>query len=334
MAIGLAALPGLNAAARPGQGTLGYFPEDFFAPAPASAPVLSPDGRRVAYVRMERHRQQIEVHDLDGGGSRLLHRLSDADDALTSLGWVGDDLLHWQQNHASVWAMGLDEAVPRRIFASGRIYIGYGFVFLGDLIPPQVIGVLKTEPDTLQVATRSARPDGDLPDQRAHRRAEAGFFNRAAIPALLHRRAGADPRSGKWRDLQRQLPPRSPVRFRYSGTSLAGRPYHFLGVGADDTDIYFATNHLGDTTAVYRLDLRQGKWSEVASDPRYDLVTLPGAGEGRIWDRRTQSLAGVHYQADAPRASARPGRVGGAFRRRPGSARTVPDPAHPDRQGR
>jgi dienelactone hydrolase len=312
-------LPALPLSARIGIDTLGYFPEDFFAPAPNSMPLLSPDESALIYVRLHNNRQQLILHDIGSGAEHAVTSAPHPGAVLTAARWAGNERIVHQYGLGNLISTDRNGLDAKTIFNAGRtIFLPYA-VFIGAIALPRIVAVEQADPLWLKVAALGASGRYDV--FRVHARSgetQPHISNAAAVgqwfadlqgnicAGMEYAYSGLSIRyraheKQRWRKLDKLFPASAPTRFAYSGRSLAGQHTMFLAFAENADHFLYASNLETGRMAIYRMQVSSGTSSLVAADPEYDLFAPLTQGEGPLYSRHRGALVGVHYQAEVPR---------------------------------
>jgi len=299
-------------------------PVDYFTREPATNRAqLSPDGKRLAFLREYNGRTALHIVGIDDKkfsrldiGEALL--ANDAPKAVGSFSWAGDERLVivttvWDMFYgviASNWDGA--QTVALSGYEDNRIAISSGKLLAREVIhafgdKDQAILMLDrhedgggspNRPDILRVDTLSGRISNEVRNPGEVARWGLDFAGVARLGVLTHgQQSGAiyrESATAPWRTIL-------PLENRSGGL----RP---LGFDAAGQRMLVAALNPENRWAVFPLDPATGTLgSPLLSDPVYDIVPeglAEAAGVGlvsTIFSRKKEALAGIRYFMEAPR---------------------------------
>lgn len=303
---------------------IGVLPVEDFARDPAiNRPQLSPDGRRLAFLRNFRGRDTLHIYDiekdslarLDVGAAALAN---DAAKEVGSYMWIGDERLAIT---TTVWGsfygvIAVDwngaNSVPLSGYEDNKLTVSSAKFLAHEIIHTfndqnrtilmldrhEAGGGSQRYPDIVRVDSLSgdAHTDVKNPGNVAHWGldfagvARLGILVQEDLTGAIYRARAGDP----WRTL---LP-------------LANRrgAWHVLGFDGAGDRIFVAALNLEKRWAVYPLDPATGALGEaLLSDPVYDIVPERGGSAAAlslaspVFSRKKQTLVGIRHYTEAPR---------------------------------
>ncbi|HVT72202.1 MAG TPA: alpha/beta fold hydrolase [Lacunisphaera sp.] len=297
--------------------------EDFYREASTSGARLSPDGKRLAFLREYNNHRSLHVAEVDGGKlSRLdlgeATLLNDATKEVMSFDWIGDERLLVM---SSVWdsfygAMAVDWngafMIPVSGYEDNKVQINSFKPLYHEL----AYAALNKESDILMLDRHEGgvgnpnRPDivrintqtglASLEEKNPGDVADWGldFDGVARLGILSHgEQSGAIYRDG----------PQAPWRTILPLERRAGR-LQPVGFDRASGKMLVAALNPSRRWAIYPMDPASGVLGEpLLSDPDYDIVSdTPGifdrvALAGTLFSRAKQSLAGIRYYAETVR---------------------------------
>ncbi|MFC8046152.1 alpha/beta fold hydrolase [Nocardia sp. NPDC057353] len=271
--------------------------EEFFGSPAFTAPVISPDGARIAYLAPRKNRMNIWVLDVAGGEPRCV--TADETRNVQNVFWSLDSRwLLYAQDEGGNEQWHIFRADPDDPAAPAV-----------DLTPFPGVVALEPElpmhrPGTIQVQMNKRDPAAfDLYDvdietgeltEVAQNPGGVGFFLRSPDGALYARGLNDDG------DLElNRITPEGPVRIaRFAGGDypMGVQPFQLT---PDGTGVWMGSNRGTDRMRLVRLDLATGVQTAVDSHPTFDLdprsTVDPAAPYPLILARATGELLGVRY---------------------------------------
>ncbi|MFC3962237.1 S9 family peptidase [Nocardia jiangsuensis] len=271
--------------------------EEFFGSPAFTAPVISPDGTRIAYLAPRKNRMNIWVRDVEGGEPRCV--TADETRSVQNVFWSRDSRwLLYAQDEGGNELWHLFRADPD---APGAPAV--------DLTPFPGVAALAPElpahrPGIVQVQLNKRDPVAfDLYDLDIESGELTGVVrNPGGIGAYLRAPDGTVYGTGLTDAGDLELSRFTPDGLRRVAR-FAGRDYPMqiapFRLTPDGTGLWMGSNRGTDRMRLVRLDLATGSQTAVDSHPSFDLdprsTVDPAAPDPLITDRATGALLGVRY---------------------------------------
>ncbi len=297
-----------------GASALGLYPEDFFQGVQMTPPALSPDGEKVLWVNRGLNGSSLEVFDFDSGKSTVLWSSNNLGPPINYVAWANQERVVYQVGFGDIIAVDIDGSDWKRLYEAQRLFWTWGILLWGNFTVPEIESTLPNDQDHILISyfdNRGARNLYRLNIHTAEEKLEEKDRWRSTIwlfgtdetvrAALVQKRNKvefhyADPRSGKWKNLDRELSQERDLNFTITGKSQAGRQDTGLMINSD-SKFYYSSSKGRDTWALFEMDLRNpANVRKVHEDERYDL---PSSGLGvppLVFDG--DRLVGLRYEGE------------------------------------
>lgn len=294
------------------------YPDDFFKPSNIGALVVSPSGEQFIYTYSKVGYHNFNVVDRRTQKKRTYTGTDLKSDYINYIGWKNEFVVIFQTRFGSVYSLNLESKKRVVIFDASRALLFYNALIWGDFARPQVLSILPEDSKNVLISAFSSNGNREVYkiniDSGKRKVVQKKVKGITSWAADLNGKVRFGTRttekkvdffladlSGKsWSQLDSISFQGGDFNSSLDKDSIVSRRDYFVSFDFDPNVLYFASNRIRNTLALYRLDSVKNEIEELAYDPRYDLFDI-FSGEGSLlFGKKSKSLVGVRYHRSKP----------------------------------